>query len=345
MSTRRKAMLATLLNMALAAGLGFGADTAAWWDAEYRFRAPVTVGSLFQEREDALVRVKVNFAELLEQVAAGEKLDGNSIRVVEVGKDGKSSLVTSQFVSDDGLSGDLCWIMAGKTPTLTERQYMIYFDIARNGPKPKPAVAKVPGADAKPGANLVKDPGFEAPDPKDPKGAADWSFPKGKASDAACRTDEEAHSGKYSLKLVTTEKELVRSIHQQVPVTAGKKYLVRGWVKCPDFQKGAAGVWAWYIFDKPRHKEYGNYKTSAAGRVTNEWTQLSASWINVQIRETGEQRKIPALLPGTVKASISPAAYYGAMTVYIDDVEFIELGAKKTEPMEVKLGAAERAGR
>ena len=336
----KKALVASLLIHAVAAGLAHGGDKAAWWNAEYHFRVPVTVGSLFQERQDALVRAKVDFAELLTRAAPGEKLDGNSVRVVEVSKDGKSAPVACRFISANGVSGHVCWIMAGKTATLAERTYMIYFDIAENGPKPKPEAADVPGADTMAGVNLVKNPGFEEPDPKDPNKAADWTFGKATA-DEACRTDEEARSGKYSLKIVTTEKQLVRSVYQYVPVEAGKKYLVRGWVKCPNYQKGAAGVWAWYVFDKPRHKEYGNYKTSAAGRVTGEWTQRSASWINIQIKKTKEQRKIPVLMPGTVKASISPSAYYGVMTLYLDDIEFIELGEKKSESVEVKLGEPE----
>jgi len=315
------------------------ADTA-WWNADFHYRVEATVNTLFQERQDAVVRVEVDFSDLLRQAGADGKLDVNSVRVVDPSRK-EESVVPSKFLSEDGARGEVCWIVPGKLAPLTERTYRIYFDTDVNGPKKAPEEEEGLEEILSVGTNLIKNPGFEEPDPKNPKGAAHWDFGKEGPGDLVCRTEEEVHSGKYALKIVTTPEQLVKSVSQEVAAREGRKYLVRCWVKSPDYEKGAAGLWAWYRFDKPRHKEYGNYKTSAAGKVGPEWIQLSASWINVQIKETGEQRKIPALLPGTVGASICPSAYYGAMTVYLDDLEFIELPEKPTEPVEVTLGKPE----
>ena len=335
----RTLILATLC-LALAATVVLGAD--AWWNKDYHFRVEAKVNTLFQERENAVVRAKVNFAALLKQAGAAGKLDPNSIRVIDPTAKEKP-VVANKFITKDGAAGEVCWVLPGKVAALQERAYFIYFDTAANGPKEAPAPEDVL-ADAGAAGNLIKNPGFEEPDPKDPKGALGWNFGKGGATDEVCRTDEQARSGKFCLKIVTTPEQMTRQISQIVPVKEGKKHLVRCWVKSPDFKKGAAGLWVWYQFDKPRHKEYGNYKTSAGGEVVPEWTQSSASWINIQDKKTKEQRRIPGLMPGTVKAAISPSAYYGAMTVYIDDLEFIELADKPTEPVEVKFGKSEKAG-
>ena len=321
---------------------GAPALAAGWWNKEFHYRVPVTVNSLFQKRVDPVVIAEVDFAKLLKQTVSRGRLDPNSVRVVAV-RDGKAQVLPSRLLPAKGSAMHVCWVLPGKVAPLKESKLFIYFDIASNGPKPKPDLTDAPGADKLPGTNLVKNPGFEEPDLKNPKGAAHWTFP-GKPSAMLCRTDEGAHSGKYCLKLDTTKDKKNRAIYQTVPVEAGKRYLVRCWIKCPNYKTGAAGAWVWYAFEKPRHKEYGNYKTSAGGKLSKAWTRVGASWINVYVKKTKEQRRIPGLLPGTVTANICPSAYYGAMTVYIDDVEFFELPDKKTEPVEVKLGKPERLG-
>ena len=336
----KRATLAALLTLMLIASATAAEKAAAWWNHAFAFRASATVNTLFQKRRDALVKVKVDFAGLMKKAGAAGEFDPSSIRVVAADT---GEVVDSQFISQDGVAGRLCWILSGKSPALAERTFHIYFDIAAHGPRPKPKPVKIPGTNV--GVNLVKNPGFEEADPKDPRAAAGWELARG-ASDSVCRTDEQAHSGKYSLKLVTTPKQRVRTGGaQRVPVAAGRKYLVRAWVKCEKFDEGGAGVWAWYQFDnKARHKEFGNYKTSAVGRPSTEWTQVATSRIQVQVMATKEQHRIDGLLPGTVAAIVSPGAYYGTMVVYIDDVEFIELSERKTEPVEVLLGAPESRG-
>jgi hypothetical protein len=263
--------------------------------------------------------------------------------VVEVDTQGKAALCPSQFNASSTGAGELCWTMAGKTPSLAERRYFIYFDTSNHGLKPKPEGGKVPGADAPRDGNLVKNAGFEDPDPADERRAALWDFGK-LPPESACRTSEGAHSGKFSLKIVSTpDPRAAIAIAQRVPVKAGKRYLVRAWVKFRKYEGGTAGVWVWYGFDRPQ-KDYGNYKTSAGGRGLEEWTRVAANFINVYDARTKENRHILELLPDTTYASISPSAYYGEMTVYIDDVEFIEQGsAPPSEPPEVTFGPCEAA--
>jgi len=332
------------LVFACAAAPGATPDRAPWWDDAYHYRMAVTVNSLFWERKDVLVRAKVDFLEQLVKIKVLDRLALNSIRVVEAGEQEKGRLLPSQFNTTDHASGDVCWVLKGKTPPLTERRYFIYFDTLEHGLKPKPAFGKVPGADRPAAGNRVRNPGFEEPDPADARRAVHWDFGE-IPLEGACRTDEDAHSGRYCLKLDTHRGgSRTVSISQRVPAQEGKKYLVRGWIKYKAHQSGTAGVWAWYDFAKPQHA-YGNYKTSASMRGVKEWMPVSASWINVYNQRLKQNLKIPATLPGTKSARVSPSAYYGQMTVYLDDVAFIELDRDALAPVEVTVGEVEKKAR
>jgi len=181
---------------------------------------------------------------------------------------------------------------------------------------------------AKPAApvNLVRNPGFEAPDPKDPQKAEHWNFGKNTA-EWACRTDEDAHSGKYCLKLSATEEKAhyATEVGQMVKLEPGKKYLIRCWAKYKERESGALAITAWYYFAAP-NKHYGNCKSQINLNPKRKgWQQLSTTYINVYDAKTKKNGPLKQLLPGTVAARIGAAAYYGKMTVYFDDIEFIEL--------------------
>ena len=319
---RRLMMTSMLLACAACA-----AEPATWWNADFAYRLSVTVSTLFWARTDGVARAKVDFDALLK--AAGQ-LDPNSIRVVDA-----DNRVTSSQVVD----GELRWVMKGKQPALTELRYHVYFDALAHGPKP--ASAQVAGEELALNVNPVKNASFEKPDPADAKRAADWDFHKHTPA-TACRSDEDAHSGRYCLRIDTrnVKQPAVSSISQLVPAEAGKVYLVRGWVKFKAYDRGAAGVWAWYRFAE-HQKRYGNYKTCASGKGATEWLQVRACRMNVFDRNRNENTLISATLPGTTSAKIAPGACYGDMIVYIDDVEFVELDREANRPLEVTLGQVE----
>ena len=319
----RRLMMAT---MVLASAM-CAAEPATWWNADFAYRVPVTVNTLFWARTDAVAQAKVDFAALLK--AAGQ-FDPNSIRVV----DAANRLAPCQVVD-----GELRWVIKGKQPALTDLRYYVYFDTLAHGPKP--ASAQVAGEELALNANPVKNASFEEPDPADAKRAAHWDF--GKHTPATvCRSDEDAHSGRYSLRVDTrnVKQPAVSSVSQRVPAEPGKVYIVRAWVKFKAYDSGAAGVWAWYRFAE-RQKRYGNYKTFASGRGTTDWLQVRGCRINVFDRNRNENTLIGATLPGTAMAKIAPGACYGNIVVYIDDVEFLELNREANRPLEVTLGQVE----
>jgi hypothetical protein len=339
MSAQSRAAAGLLLG--LIAFAASGDDTAA--PVRGRYVLPVTVNTLFNERDDAPVRVTIDFAALLEQAAADAAVDDRSICVVRSGATGEA-VVPSRFVSTGGGRGDVCWTLSGHVGVLQTRRFLICFDTLDVATAPASAAAPaVAGSGA--AANLIVNPGFEDAAGGDPRVPAGWRLGKDGASAALCRTSSDARSGRYCLKLVTTPDRLTRQVAQlaPVPVRAGKRYLLRCWIKSPDFERGAAGAWAWYLFGTGR-PAYSNYKTTAGGKPGTEWTQYSASWINIHVKADSEQRRLPGLLPDTRHARIEVGAYYGAMTLYIDDVSFIELADRQAEPVEVTLGTLEVRG-
>ncbi len=108
-----------------------------WWNSEWGFRVPVTVGAAGYERFDKPVEAAVNFTQMLSTFGQTGSFDEKTIRVVEVDSQGNviKADIPYQFDKDPDYdastkaSGTVVFLMEGTTAANATRRYQIFFDL------------------------------------------------------------------------------------------------------------------------------------------------------------------------------------------------------------------------
>lgn len=315
-----------------------------WWNKSFNYRIGAVADSGMYDRVDALAFVELNMVDVLKQLEPSNAWDENSLRVVEHGEDGQIIAErASRFIPSNtggapkAQKGTLVWRLPGKTESLTQRWFYIYFDTRNNGIKEKAAYADAPCPDgAIPGKNILENPGFEDADDSETWKPAVWECGKS-GPEQVQRTSECAHRGKYSLKLCSNAPGL--AVNQTVPVKPNAKYVISGWVKVVSADGNVAGtLTCWYGAEQGKPMP-GNYKTQTDIRSTCDWMQISSSRVCYNTRGTTVLADIT--LPETSKGNISCSTYTANNTVmYFDDIEFRE--AVPGGVVDVKTGKPEQ---
>ena len=306
-----------------------------WWDADLGYRARVTVGSGFYKRTDYLVRQPLSFVEGLE-------VNEQSLHVVEWDEAGsRAREIPSQLGLAQGDVPALCWLMDGETPTLTERVYFVYFDSGQDAPRPN--YPPVPGADEPPPGNLLRNSGFEEADDQAPKLPDHWKLTGSQEVGETVRTDELAHSGRFSVKIANrkggaTSLGLAQDVEGLKP---GRSYLVRGWAKITEHQSGGAGLTVWYT-PAPERKLPGNNKTQAGGGGVTDWVQFVGTGVIYHHPDRGKSITVDKTLPGTAGGVFTATSWYGVLTAYFDDLELYERDRDAFAPVFVTVSEVAR---
>ncbi len=112
-----------------------------WWDNQWLYRVPMTVGSNGAIRTNKPAEVNLNFSQLLASLGANGTFDPNSIRVIEV--DGSNNVLnsavpfqfdpSSNYNATTNATGTLVVMMTGTTAANASRSYHVYFDLAGKG--------------------------------------------------------------------------------------------------------------------------------------------------------------------------------------------------------------------
>lgn len=313
-----------------------------WWNRQFGYRVKVTVNSNFYKRSDYLIRLPLNSLRIPPEPSSTnhQPFAEDSLRVVEwEGKTKSAREIPSQLGLGPGGKRALCWVMGGETATLTERVYYVYLDA--KGTARRASYAPIAGADKPPPENLVLNPGFEEADPQSISLPLHWKQSGNEVGEVA-RTDEFAHSGKYSVK-VTNRKGGATAIGlgQQVDgLKPNASYLLRGWAKVTEQQSGGAGVTVWYT-PAPGQKLPGNNKTQAGGGGVADWVQLVATGVIYHDPDRGASIVVEKTLPGTAGGWVEASCWYGILTAYFDDLELIERDRDAFAPCFVIAGEVE----
>jgi len=112
-----------------------------WWNPQWRYRIPITIGSNGSLRTDKPAELSLNFTQLLAGLGVSGSFDANSIRVIEVDSSNNvlSDTVPFQFDQSSGYNattnatGTLVLMMSGTTAATGTRSYHLYFDLAGKG--------------------------------------------------------------------------------------------------------------------------------------------------------------------------------------------------------------------
>lgn len=328
-------LMGLLLGFGAIPGLSAVQPRVPWWNPQYGYRVRVTVNSGFYPRTDYLVRQPLGFAKSLQ-------VDEESLRVTEWDEAKKVAReVPSQIGLGAGGGRALCWQMQGQTPTLTDRVFYLYFST-----KPvalRPNYPPVTGADKPPPGNLVLNPGFEEVDPQNPNLPSHWKQTGATDVGDVARTEEFAHSGKFSVKVVNRKGGNTSiGLGQQVDgLRPDASYLVRGWVKIIEHQSGGAGLTVWYT-PAPGQKLPGNNKTQTGGGGVTDWVQFLATGVIYHDPARGHSIVVDKTLPGTAGGWVEVSCWYGTLAAYFDDLELVERDRDAFAPCFVTVGQVEK---
>ena len=112
-----------------------------WWNAQWRYRVPITISSNGVARTDKPAEISINFTALLAGLGVNGAFDPNSLRVIEV--DGTNQVLNDavpfQFDPAGGYNattnatGTLVVLLSGTTAANAARSYHVYFDLAGKG--------------------------------------------------------------------------------------------------------------------------------------------------------------------------------------------------------------------
>ncbi len=112
-----------------------------WWDAQWSYRLPLTVGSGGVARTNKLVDVSLNFTQLLAGYSISGTFDPNSLRVLEV--DGAGAVVddavpfqfdpATTYNATSNAAANLVFMLTGATAANASRTYHLYFDLTGKG--------------------------------------------------------------------------------------------------------------------------------------------------------------------------------------------------------------------
>ena len=131
-----------------------------WWDAQWRYRLPITIEAGGYARLDKPVDVAINFTDLLTALGVGGTVDRNSLYLHEVDSSGNIITTNNPFQFDPPAKpdspGSLTILMKGTTAANARRYYHLYFDVQGTGPfTPQPVTPLVSVTDNVMDAGLV----------------------------------------------------------------------------------------------------------------------------------------------------------------------------------------------
>jgi len=286
------------------------AERAPWWSDAFSKRLQITVASDEYSRENCLVRAELppmkNFA-------------ASRARLVEPIRDGKEQVQVPFCLMD----GKLVWRLSGWTPAATVRHFYLYFAPTGRSMPPLPPDEQMrkEAEEFWSKGNLLPNSSFEKAEGDTPDAPAHWSSWKKQVQ----RTDELAHTGGYSLKLIWGKRR-PGSSSEPIEVKGNTEYLLSCWTLVA---KGTGRLPMWctaHCFDENDNFLDKFYTTRKY------WEK---GWVYRSIRFTTP--------PETryVKVSIAIGQLDGV--VYFDDVELCEYNRDRTLPPRVTVGKVERA--
>lgn len=327
MKSSGRMIMALLLLLCISTAAG---SAEPWWNDKWGFRLPVTVDPGIHDRFDYLLRQEVSIRELLVDRKMWEKFDPNSIRLLER-VEGEEREVPSLFIKGDDYAttgrGTLCWMLPGKTASLTDREFYIYFDMSAAGIKaaeyPSLTETSVKRAD-----NLLTNSGFEEGEGRSLPG---WTITGSPTAGSAGSAEDQFYKGKKSLK-ISQPVGVAASYHYlyggwrpELKVTPGKTYRLSGWIKSAG--KGTQCL--------------------SLSFMGEEWKSLPPaprSYIIISAVDGHDWKEVSGLLtapPGTVYASVRAYLFNAqGLDAWFDDISLREV--ELLQPPVVKLGKLQK---
>ena len=300
-----------------------------WWNKDWSFRVPMTADAGMNDRQDSLVFKSIDFSALLKQEGADGSLDVNSLRLIELDKDGKSQEVPFSMKKSPGYfpgkneKGIVIWKMSGLTSALDQRFYCLYFDSSANGKKTPSAVGEA--ADKNfilPGENLVANGDFS-------NGLAWWTC----SGQDISLSESVKYGNKNAVKIPAG------ILSQTIPVEPGKKYNLSCWVKIESAPKDSFLSATMWLSKKggAMGDIAGNYKYQFGTGTVGDWVQFEAfqfCYYNKEGKILFEKVVLPET--GEGKLEINSA---GGVVAYISDVKLVQVA---DAPVQVTLQAVEK---
>lgn len=112
-----------------------------WWNMQWDYRVPVTIGGNGAARTDKPAEITINFTDLLAALGVSGSFDPNSLRVIEV--DANNAVLqddvpfqfepSATYNASTNASGVLVVLLTGNTAANAARTYHLYFDLATKG--------------------------------------------------------------------------------------------------------------------------------------------------------------------------------------------------------------------
>jgi hypothetical protein len=217
---------------------------------------------------------------------------------------------------------------------MAQETFFIYFDVLREAPK---AAVHCPLDPAE--ANLIFNPSFDIPDPKDPTRPAGWEYylPPGRENGSIEWVTEMAHSGQHCMKVVQMKAPGCGML-QWIKVRPNRRYALSAWVKSVEAENHGGGamalVQAWF-FAAGRGPvpgtEDGVKNSRKLSAELNEPAGGKTPWVHIS---SAAGRR---LLPGTGAAQINIGPYgNGHVMFYVADLELRDITDGEPPTVRVK---------
>ena len=348
MVKRASLFLSCFLLLGTAAGR-CKAETA--WPLEgLRFRVPVTVEAGIYPHTDALARLKLDLEALRQKCGATGRISTDSFRLFAVAEDGAQTEVPYQILYPVKGSAEVVWQVKGALAPLDVRAYLLYFDLESVPPWQGPNYPPIPGAAAAT-ENPVRNPGFEKPDPNDPKLPASWSGngPEGADGRIELATGPDAaRSGQHSVKVTCTRGRYYGCFQDRIPLKPNALYRVSAQAR-PDPNNTTPGLTvlmtAWLFQADGKHVTRPNAKFQIGTPLfPGQWTEVATrglAYAGTDVPTPPDTAYCDLTISLTVSSRKKEDEAVGAM--YVDDVEIAELSLKdKTPPVAVEMGEMEQ---
>lgn len=306
------------------------------WDTlPYRVKIEVDTG-LF-ERQDYVVRIPIEkFNQLLRDEGVKGEIEPNSIRVVEP----QSNKRVPSLIK----GAEVRFLMKGLTQPLQTKEYLVYFDILG---KKKRFPLEVSAEEMEilkqplPGENLLPNSSFEKGSLNKPELPEGWDIILDKKDDIQAsmkRTDEESHTGNYSLRWEVRGNNrggwgVVAHVKGgYIPLKPNTTYIISFWCKVLDVEKDRFGPYLWLEF-KNAEKQQADPTDFHKSRVG---TGAGQGVIHTEWRQYVAKQTSP---PQTKYGLIQLGSWGGVGLAFIDDVEIREENV--IVPCEIKIGKLE----
>jgi hypothetical protein len=231
---------------------------------------------------------------------------------------------------------------------LESRTAWVYFDVAGAVPRKPPAYPRIAGLDARP-ANAVRNPGFEQLDPKDPTQPAEWTTRENRYGKGRLEiVRQPCHGGHNALKIQCTEGYGFGCSQNKIPMKPNALYRVSVWARADAANPGEMTTMYILVYLTQRDGRQVTTPRAVIERGDSvhpqQWKQLSKLGLYPYHSDV---KTPPDTAFGTVRIQL-----YGdgerkrpaVGTVYVDDVEVIEVRAEDMiPPVDVQAGAVEKA--